>query len=113
MASVASMNPRLPLYLFAYKIACLLAGAACVYMGYKLFLAGVFDTATLEASRGQATLSLQNAAPGTFFALFGTVVIGFTVFRGLQFDASQDAQDKSSEKFKQDATSAKQHWQRV
>lgn len=59
------------------------------------------------------TLSLQNAAPGTFFALFGTVVIGFTVFRGLKFDASQETKDKSSKKFKQDATSAKQHWQGV
>ena len=47
------MNSRLSLYLFGYKIACLIAGMACVYMGYELFLAGVFDKATLEASRGR------------------------------------------------------------
>jgi hypothetical protein len=83
---------RLPLYLLAYKITCLLTGVACIYMGYRLFSAGVFAPATLEAAKGHISFTLQNAAPGTFFALFGTFVIGFTVFRGLRLDSQKDEQ---------------------
>ena len=103
------MNSRLSLYLFAYKLACLLAGLACVYMGYRLFLEGVLSAASLEAAKGNASLSLQNAAPGIFFALFGSFVMGFTVFRGLHFEASKDAQSKVQES----ASSAKDHWEGV
>jgi hypothetical protein len=103
------MNARLPLYLFAYKIACLLVGLACIFMGYRLFLEGVFAPATLEAAKGQATLSLQNAAPGTFFALFGSVVVAFVVWQGLHFESSKEDQDK----FRESAVAAKEHWQGV
>jgi hypothetical protein len=93
---MTNINSRLSLYLFLYKITSLLAGVASIYMGYRLFLAGVFDQATLTAAKGEAQFSLQNAAPGTFFALFGTVVIGAIVWRGLGFETSE--QDRGASK---------------
>jgi hypothetical protein len=98
------MSIRLSLYLLLYKMASIIAGTACTYMGYQLFLAGILSPATLEATRGNATLILQNAAPGTFFALFGTIIIGFAVFRGLRFESISDYNRENTKKA---ATSAK------
>ncbi|HEX7759835.1 MAG TPA: hypothetical protein VF459_10050 [Caulobacteraceae bacterium] len=70
-----------------YKLACLGVGIACVFMGYDLFMAGVLAPADLKAANGSANLSLANAAPGTFFALFGCSVIGLTIWRGLDVSA--------------------------
>ena len=31
-------------------------------------------------------LVLKNAAPGTFFALFGVLIVLFTLYKGLEFE---------------------------
>ncbi len=70
-----------------YKIVCLAVGLAFAYMGYRLFLAGIDRPAgNLQAEAEAGKLSLTGAAPGVFFALFGTAVIGFTIIRGLNID---------------------------
>jgi hypothetical protein len=107
------MNPRLPFYLFAYKIACLLSGVICIFLGYRLFLAGLLGPATLEAAKGSLSFAMRNAAPGTFFALFGTFVVGLTVFRGLNFDSSSDVQGETKKASERNSTDASYHWQRV
>lgn len=72
--------------LTVYKISCLLVGLASIYMGYRLFMAGVISPAgNIAGQGGGIQLSLGNAAPGTFFALFGAFVIGLTVHVGLEF----------------------------
>jgi hypothetical protein len=68
------------LYLSVFRLSIIAVGALSIYLGYKLFIAGVGtaqggEGAGVEASLGGSTFALKNAAPGTFFALFGVVII--------------------------------------
>ena len=79
----------LMLLFISYKIACLLIGALFAYMGYRLFLADKVEPAgDLDVSANKKRLLLKKAAPGTFFALFGTVVIAFTILKGVEYQTS-------------------------
>lgn len=72
-----------------YRIVTALSGLAIVYLGYLLFKIGVFEKpAELKASWGDKNLLLKQAAPGTFFALFGAAVIMASLWRGVTFDRS-------------------------
>lgn len=74
--------------LAAYKIASLLVGLVFCYFGYKLFLAGVWGNAgDLNARFNNNKIVLKSAAPGTFFAFFGTIVIALTIWKGLDFES--------------------------
>ena len=56
-------------------------------MGFRLFMAGIWGQAgDLNAQFGDNKIVLKKAAPGTFFALFGTVIIVFTLYKGLEFN---------------------------
>jgi hypothetical protein len=73
--------------LLLYKLASLIVGTLLAYMGYCLFLAGIFNGGgDLDASMADNRIVLKKASPGIFFALFGTVIITVTLFRGLQLD---------------------------
>jgi hypothetical protein len=58
-----------------FRLGVLTVGTFFGYLGYRLFLAGFVGPANLEAKGGSYALSLGQAAPGIFFALFGTVMI--------------------------------------
>jgi hypothetical protein len=68
-----------------YKVLTLLVGLASLYFGYRLFLAGVHKSGgDIETNLGeQRSLTLKRGAPGTFFALFGTIIISIGLFKGL------------------------------
>ena len=66
---------------FGYRLSVLIVGTIFAYLGYHLFLAGILDAANLEAGGHGFNLSLQKAAPGTFFALFGTAMIITGIWR--------------------------------
>lgn len=69
-----------------YKIISLLVGLVSIVLGYRLFVLGVLGPlAALEAGKGSVFLTLKNAAPGTFFALFGASIIALTIYKGLNF----------------------------
>jgi hypothetical protein len=73
----------------AYKLASLVAGVASSYMGYRLFIAGIWGQAgDLSAEYGKTKLVLTRAAPGTFFAVLGAVIICVALFKGEGFDWS-------------------------
>lgn len=83
----------LMLMFIAYKIVCLIVGILFSYMGYRLFMAdkngpaGDLDVrATAKGKKG--SMLLRKAAPGTFFALFGTILIVFTILRGVEYQVS-------------------------
>jgi hypothetical protein len=69
-------------YLIIFKVAIILVGGLSIVLGYKLFVRGIFPSASdnpaasMEAKLGEYEISMKNAAPGTFFALFGSLVIG-------------------------------------
>ena len=63
-----------------YKIISLLIGILFAYMGYKLFMAGIWGSAgDIEGEFNDKKIIIRKAAPGTFFALFGAIVISITV----------------------------------
>ncbi|QDT96795.1 hypothetical protein [Gimesia aquarii] len=75
-----------------YRIVSLLVGLGFAYMGYKLFDHGVFDKAgDLSAAWGKNRLLLKQAAPGTFFSLFGTVIVVVALWKGMSFDFTNGA----------------------
>src|ERR1700733_13642705 len=39
-------------------------------------------------------MTLQNAAPGLFFALFGASIVGFTTYKGLSLESHDDEQGR-------------------
>lgn len=76
-----SSIPYAPLiYLALFRLAIIAVGAISIILGYRLFIKGVFSVeggggAGFEANIAGTKFSLKNAAPGTFFALFGIIVI--------------------------------------
>lgn len=89
------IETQVVLSLTLYKVASLLVGTGFAYMGYRLFAAGIWGNAGSFGAQHQDTaLVLKNAAPGTFFALFGAVVISVTLYKGLEFQ-NQDSQFRS------------------
>jgi hypothetical protein len=88
------------LAVFLYKIVSLLVGLAFAYMGYRLFMSSVWGQAgELDAQFGKNKILLKKAAPGTFFALFGAVVIALTIWKGLLFETTTktNSNDQSSQ----------------
>lgn len=81
-----------------YKIASLLVGLASCYFGYKLFVAGIWGNAgDMETNFGNNKVVLKSAAPGTFFAVLGTIIICVTIWKGLELNQySSSAEDGTS-----------------
>jgi hypothetical protein len=72
------------MYVFYYKIACLFTGLIIIFLGFKLFLRGIFtESGDVEGSWKNLKLIVKKAAPGTYFVLFGSLIISMTIFRGL------------------------------
>ncbi len=76
-------------FLIVYKIAILLSGVGVSYMGFRLFALEKLQSAgDLEAGLGSYSLKLRSAAPGVFFSLFGTAIICFSIFKGVDYKRS-------------------------
>lgn len=85
------ISTQIILSLTLYKIVSLVVGAAFAYMGYRLFMSGIWGHAgELETGFGDNQLALKKAAPGTFFVLFGAIVISITLYQGLEFKNNQN-----------------------
>jgi hypothetical protein len=82
MSEVSTMM----LSLTIYKVITVLAGLGFAFMGYRLFIHGIFTEAgELRTNWENRSLVLRKAAPGTFFALFGAVIACVSLWRGLTF----------------------------
>ena len=80
-----------------YKLVSLLVGLISVYMGYNLFVKGIWGQAgDLDTKFGDNKVVLKNAAPGTFFALFGSVIIIVTLSKGLEFNKYSKSEHPST-----------------
>ena len=70
-----------------YKLACLAVGSLFCALGYRLFKLGIWGGAgDLDAKFHDTRLVLKSAAPGTFFAILGAVIIVVTVWQGINFN---------------------------
>nr|WP_294950184.1 hypothetical protein [uncultured Mucilaginibacter sp.] len=88
---------------FWYKIACLIVGLVIVFLGYMLFIKGVFnESGDVEGSFNDYKLIVRKAAPGTYFVLFGSIVIGMIVFKG--FSTAELNQTKRGGVTRQDSS---------
>jgi len=75
------------LSLTLYKILTLLVGLASLFFGYRLFSSGTYKKAgDLSSKWGDKNLVLKQAAPGTFFALFGAIIISIGLLKGLSIE---------------------------
>ncbi len=93
-ASPTDLTIYVTLIVALYKIASLAVGLLFGYMGYRLFLAGIDRPAgDLEAETNGRKLALKGAAPGTFLALFGAIVVGVTIWKGLDVDLPRPLSD--------------------
>jgi hypothetical protein len=87
-----SEDSTLMLSMTVYKAVSIFAGLAFAFMGYKLFVYGVFQTGgELHTNWNNRSLVLKRAAPGTFFALFGTTIVCISLWRGLTFGPGKGA----------------------
>lgn len=77
--------------LLTYKLTCVTAGVLIVWMGYRLFTLGIFrssgDVDVLFDKK--AKILIKRGAPGTFFTLFGSLLLVATVWRGLEVESSK------------------------
>jgi hypothetical protein len=74
--------------LTAYKIASLLVGLLFSFMGYRLFMRGIWGhSGEIDSQFGDTRFIIKKAAPGTFFALFGAIIVIATVSKGLDLKA--------------------------
>lgn len=79
------------LYLTVYKVATLVIGLAFAFMGYRLFLRGIITEAgEVQTNWENRSLVLKKAAPGTFFALFGTAIVCVSLWRGYFFSDGKE-----------------------
>lgn len=79
------------LSLTLYKLTSLFTGLCLCYMGYRLFLAGIWGSAgDAKGEFGDIRIVIKRAAPGTFFVLMGAIVLGLTIFKGLNLEALQN-----------------------
>ena len=66
------------IYLTVFRLAIIGAGVVSILLGYRLFIHGITAAdqgSAMSSSFGKMKLELKNAAPGTFFAIFGVVII--------------------------------------
>lgn len=85
------------IYLTLYRLTVLLIGALSIWLGFRLFLHSADQqgsenkTSSVDAEAGGFKLTLTNFLPGTYFALFGTVLIGIMLWRSPpQFNRMKD-----------------------
>jgi len=68
------------IYLTLFRLAIIILGGISITLGYRLFIKGIFSTpdttnTEMTAKMGNMNITLKNAAPGTFFVVFGSVLV--------------------------------------
>lgn len=97
--SLSLMTTVLVLQMVMY-VATLLVGFGFAYLGYLLFVKGVFEGGgDWEGAWGEKNILIKRAAPGTIFALLGTaIVIGmFIVAIAHEYGSPDRAVDEVAE----------------
>jgi hypothetical protein len=75
-----------------YKLSCLGVGSLFCYLGFRLFVSGIWGNAgDLRSTFGNSKIVLRSAAPGTFFAVLGAVITVSTIWQSIQYDWRQGA----------------------
>lgn len=84
-------NVWIVLILTTFRIVCIMASLFFCYLGYRLYVKGVFEKeGKIEGRYGKAKFVLRNVAPGVVFVVLGTVVGGFAVIRPINVHEETD-----------------------
>jgi len=79
-------NISIILIAVVYKIVTMGIGLLFGYMGYRLFISGIWgNSGNVDVDFMETKLVVRKAAPGTFFVLFGAGIITFSVFTGINW----------------------------
>jgi hypothetical protein len=79
------MNLAFAMLVF-YRVLIVIGGILSIYFGYRLFYIDKQTQGDLQIKKGENyELRLRDVAPGVFFALFGALVLGFSLLNGLTF----------------------------
>lgn len=86
------------------RILIVLLGGSCMYMGYRLFSVSMSESGKMVLEKSGWKFQLSQVGPGVFFALFGSVVLGYAMFLAPTYSIVVDGglsntgvgQDKSS-----------------
>jgi hypothetical protein len=73
-----------------YKLAVIGSGTFGMFLGYRLFHRGIDSKVESLDARGRGTRLALQAAPGTFFALFGASIVCIGVYRGMSTSHSYE-----------------------
>ena len=85
---------------FAERLVAVLFGGMAIYLGYRLFL----EVPERRGGEGRfnfpwdASIVLTRVGPGVFFALFGAVVVGTSLFKGIEWRSAPTVPAVSTEK---------------
>jgi hypothetical protein len=80
----------------AYKTIVLIIGFIIIFLGYKLFKKGfVVDSGSLVFNYAGNKISIEKAAAGIFFSVFGTCIILFSVFKGIDIHSHQISKNEN------------------
>lgn len=91
------------IYAAIIKLALIGAGAMSIFLGFRLFVAGVGtgEAGALQADARQLTLRLEQAAPGTCFALFGAALVASVAWNAApSYEAERSPSHSGSDKLK-------------
>jgi tetratricopeptide (TPR) repeat protein len=76
------------IYATVFRVAIIAAGMLSIFLGSRLFTAGIEsqgannENTTFDAKVAGLAFALKNGAPGTFFALFGVIIISVMLIQG-------------------------------
>lgn len=73
------------IYAAIFRLAIIFVGGLALYWGFKLFIVNPShggESSEISAELAGNKISIKHAAPGTFFVLFGTFVIGLMLYQG-------------------------------
>jgi len=74
----------------AYKIIVIIIGFIIILLGYRLFKKGfVVDSGSLTITYAGNKISIEKAAAGIFFCVFGSCIILISVFKGIDVQSHQ------------------------
>jgi hypothetical protein len=91
---MATVDPLTLLLL--YRTVTMVIGFGFAYLGFRLFDSAVNRTSDVEAVYREVRVLLKRAAPGTVFAFFGAVLIGISLWKGVQVDTSSPTLGRTS-----------------
>ncbi len=70
------------IYAALYRLTVLAVGALSIWLGFRLFNNAGSSAGSASAEGNGFKLALTSILPGTYFALFGTVIIGIMLWKG-------------------------------